>query len=79
MAWVELAALHAVVKIKEKIGKTVGRRRIKDSLAYALALQKSSQDMPGDRATRFPPVVFCFRSFEEAHASAMSFLTAPKG
>ena len=33
--------MHPVVNIDEKIGKTVGRRKIKDSLVYGLGLQKS--------------------------------------
>jgi hypothetical protein len=70
--------MHAVVNIEDNIGKSVGRRRIKDSLTYALALQKSSQDMLGDRAPRFPRGVFRFRTFEEADAWTMKFLTAPR-
>ena len=71
--------MHPVVNIEERIGKTVGRRRIKDSLSYALELQKSSQDMLGDRAPRFPKGVFRFRTFEEADAWTMKFLTARRG
>ena len=36
-----LSGMHPVVNIDEKIGKTVGRRKIKDSLVYGLGLQKS--------------------------------------
>jgi hypothetical protein len=70
--------MHPVVNIEEKIGKTVGRRRITDSLAFALALQKSSQDMLGDRAPRFPRGVFRFRTFEEADAWTMRCLMADR-
>jgi hypothetical protein len=33
--------MHPVVNFDEKIGKSVGRRRIKDSLEYAFGLQES--------------------------------------
>lgn len=71
--------MHSLVNTEEETGKTVGRRRIKDSLSYALDLHTSSQDMVGDRAPRFTKGVFRFRTFEEADAWTMKFLTAPRG
>ena len=69
--------MHPVVNIEEEIGKTVGRRRIKDSLEYGFGLQESlariREDVP---MPRFPKGVFKFRSFEEADAWTMRHLTA---
>ena len=68
-----------MVNIDEKIGKTVGRRRAGDPLLVA----------PGDKARkramqkagffpRFPKGVFKFRSFEEADAWTMRYITASR-
>ena len=71
--------MHPVVNIDEKIGKTVGRRRIKDSLIYGFGLQKSLARIREDAPfPRFPKGVFKFRSFEEADAWMMRYLTKPK-
>jgi len=69
--------MHSVVNIDEKIGKTVGRRRIKDSLEYGFGLQKSlARIREGAPIARFPKGVFKFRSFEEADEWTMRHLTA---
>lgn len=68
-----------MVNIDEKIGKTVGRRRIKDSLEYGFGLQKSLIRIRGDAPMpRFPKGVFKFHSFEEADAWTMRHLTAQR-
>ena len=72
--------MHPVVNIDEKIGKTVGRRRIKDSLEYGFGLQESLARIREDAPfPRFPKGVFKFRSFEEADAWTMRYLTKPRG
>lgn len=71
--------MHPVVNIDEKIGKTVGRRRIKDSLVYGFGLQESLARIREDAPfPRFPKGVFKFRSFEEADAWTMRYLTKPR-
>lgn len=68
-----------VVNIDEKIGKTVGRRKIADSLVYAFGLQKTLAQIREEAAfPRFPKGVFKFRSFEEADAWTMRYLTSPR-
>jgi hypothetical protein len=71
--------MHPVVNIDEPIGKTVGRRKINDSLVYGLGLQRSlariREDVP---FPRFPKGVFKFNSFEEADAWTMRYLTNPR-
>ena len=63
----------------EKIGKTVGRRKIKDSLVYGLGLQKSLARIREEAGfPRFPKGVFKFRSFEEADAWMMRYITASR-
>ena len=68
-----------MVNIDEKIGKTVGRRRIKDSLEYGFGLQellariRESAGFP-----RFPKGVFKFRSFEEADAWMIRYMRKPR-
>ena len=72
--------MHPVVNIDEKIGKTVGRRLITDSLEYGLGLQKSLARIREDAPfPRFPKGVFKFRSFEEADAWTMRYITASRG
>jgi hypothetical protein len=72
-------AMHPVVNIDEKIGKTVGRRKIKDSLVYGLGLQKSLAQIREEAGfPRFPRGVFKFRSFEEADAWMMRYMTKPR-
>jgi hypothetical protein len=71
--------MHPVVNIDEKIGKTVGRRKIKDSLVYGLGLQKSLPRIRKETGfPRFPKRVFKFRSFEEADAWMMRYITASR-
>jgi hypothetical protein len=71
--------MNPVVNIDEKIGKTVGRRRIKDSLEYGFGLQellariRESAGFP-----RFPKGVFKFRSFEEADAWMIRYMRKPR-
>ena len=68
--------MHPVVNIEDDIGKTVGRRRIKDSLEYGFGLQESLARIREDAPMpRFPKGVFKFRSFEEADAWTMRHLT----
>ena len=68
-----------MINIEEKIGKTVGRRVVKDGFALGMGLQKLVNQLnksfgnPG-----FPKGVFRFRSFEEADAWTMKYLTAKK-
>jgi len=68
--------MHPVVNIEEDIGKTVGRRRIEDSLEYGFGLQESlARIRENAPMPRFPKGVFKFRSFEEADAWTMRHLT----
>lgn len=71
-----LSGVHPVVNIDEKIGKTVGRRRVVDPMIVA----------PGDRARkremqkagffpRIPRGVFRFKTFEEADEWLMKAMT----
>lgn len=71
--------MQPAVNIEEHIGKTVGRRRIKDSLEYGLGLQRSLARIREESPfPRFPKGVFKFRSFEEADAWMMRYLTSPR-
>ena len=71
--------MHSVVNVEEEIGKTVGRRRIKDSLEYGFGLQESlARIRKGAPMPRFPKGVFKFRSFEEADAWTMRCITASR-
>ena len=71
--------MHPVVNIDGKTGKTVGRRRIKDSLEYGFGLQKSLARIREDAPMPcFPKGVFRLRSFEEADAWTMHYLTRPR-
>lgn len=71
--------VQPVINIEESIGKTVGGRRIKDSLEYGLGLQKSlASARDGSSFPRFPKGVFKFRSFEEADAWMLRYMTAPQ-
>ncbi len=68
-----------MVNIDEKIGKTVGRRRIKDSLEYGFGLQESLARIRESAGfPRFPKGVFKFRSFEEADAWTLRYITASR-
>lgn len=69
--------MHPVGNIEEKIGKTVGHRRIKGSLEYGFGLQESLARIREDAPMpRFPKGVFKLRSLEEADAWTMHHLTA---
>jgi hypothetical protein len=58
---------HPVINVEEKIGKTVGRRKLTDAFRYAMGLQKTvgelrkSLGVPG-----IPRGVYRFNSHEEA-------------
>lgn len=68
-----------VVNIDEKIGKSVGRRKIQDSFVHGPGLQKLLARLRGDVPfPAFPKGVFKFRSFEEADAWTMHCLTKPR-
>jgi hypothetical protein len=71
--------MHPVVNIEDDIGRTVGRRQIKDSLVYGLGLQKSLARIREEAPfPRFPKGVFKFRSFEEADAWTLRYITASR-
>ena len=71
--------VEAVTNIEENIGKTVGRRRIQDSLEFGFGLQRTlAQIQEGSPLARVPKGVFKFRSFQEADAWMMHHLTAPR-
>jgi hypothetical protein len=70
---------RTVINHDEFIGKTVGRRVVRDAMAYAAGLQRSAvaiTERPGLR--RVPRGVFRFHSHEEADAWMMHHLTRPK-
>ena len=68
-AWIYSVRHAPCGEYRRKIGKTVGRRKIKDSLVYGLGLQKSPARIREEAGfPRFPKGVFNFRSFEEADA-----------
>lgn len=70
---------HHVVNVEEKIGKTVGRRVVRDGFAYAMGMQKLAvQTQKRTGHPRFPRGVFRFDSFEEADAWTMKYLTAKR-
>lgn len=67
---------HPVVNVDEFIGKTVGRRVLRDGFQYAMGMQK----MAGQLQKTFggphhPKGVFRFNSFEEADAWTMNYMT----
>ena len=71
--------VEAVTNIEENIGKTVGRRRIQDSLEFGFGLQRTlAQIQEGSALRSVPKGVFKFRSFQEADAWMMHHLTAPR-
>jgi len=70
---------HHVVNVEEKIGKTVGRRVLRDGWEYAMGMQKvAGQLQKSFGAPRFPKGVYRFNSFEEADAWTMKYLTAKR-
>lgn len=68
---------HHVINVEEKIGKTVGRRVLKDGWSYAMRMQKmAGQLQKAFGRPRFPRGVFRFHSFEEADAWLMNHMVA---
>ena len=68
--------MNAIINLEEKIGKTVGRRVIKDSFKYGMALQKMGAELGRTFGhTRMPKGAFKFHSHEEADAWLMKYLT----
>jgi hypothetical protein len=67
---------HPVINVEESIGKTVGTRVLRDGFAYGMGMQKLAVEMQRTlQHPRFPKGVFRFRSFEEADAWTMKYLT----
>lgn len=65
--------MEPIINHDEFIGKTVGRRAApRDSLKYALGLQRVVNEFGG---LRVPRGVFRFRTYEEADAWLMGHLT----
>ncbi|MGI8437988.1 MAG: hypothetical protein ACR2NX_13990 [Chthoniobacterales bacterium] len=70
---------HHVINVEETIGKTVGRRVMKDGWRYAMGMQKLAVQLQKTVGTpRFPRGVYRFNSFEEADAWTMKYLTAKR-
>jgi hypothetical protein len=69
--------MKPAINFEEKIGKTVGRRRMPgDPFAYGMALQKNGIELSKSLGLRgIPRGVFRFRSHEEADAWLMKQLT----
>lgn len=68
--------MKPVVNIEEKIGKTVGRRVLRDGFKYGMGMQKLAGQMPKTfKHPRFPKGVFRFKTFEEADAWMMKYMT----
>jgi hypothetical protein len=65
------------VNLEERIGKTVGRRRLpRDSFEYGMQLQKTGAELSRTFCVmRIPKGVYRFRSHEEADAWMMRHLT----
>jgi hypothetical protein len=65
--------VEPIINLDDPVGKTVGRRRApKDSLSYALGLQRISNALS---PSRIPRGVYRFRSHEEADAWLMDHMT----
>ena len=68
--------MKPVINLEEKIGKTVGRRVLRDGFRYGMGLQKLAVDVQKTmQHPRFPKGVFRFKSFEDADAWEMKYLT----
>jgi hypothetical protein len=66
---------HPLINIEERIGKTVGRRVLRDGFAYGMGMQKLAGELAQTfKHPRFTRGVFKFKSFEEADAWAMKHL-----
>jgi hypothetical protein len=65
--------VEPIINLDDPVGKTVGRRKApRDSLSYALDLQRTLNQMA---PLRMPRGVYRFRSHEEADAWLMDHLT----
>jgi hypothetical protein len=68
--------MKPVINLEENIGKTVGRRVVRDAFNYGMGLQEFAVEMQRTLGhPRFPKGVFRFNSFEEADAWTMKYLT----
>ena len=68
--------MKPVINLEEKIGKTVGRRVLRDGFRYGMGMQKLAVELQKSFGhPRFPKGVFRFHSFEEADAWTMKYLT----
>ena len=71
--------MKPVVNLEEKIGKTVGRRVIRDAFEYGMGLQKFAAELQESFGRpRFPKGAYKFNSFEEADAWMTKFLSRKK-
>ncbi|MDP9292318.1 MAG: hypothetical protein M3O82_08140 [Verrucomicrobiota bacterium] len=67
---------HPVINVEETIGKTVGRRVIRDGFRYGMGMQRLAVQMQKTfGGPRFPKGVFRFQSFEDADAWMMKYMT----
>jgi len=73
--------MKPVINLEESIGKTVGRRTAPgDAFRYGMGLQKTGAQLARTLGyPRFPRGIFKFRSFEEADAWTMKYLTRKQG
>ena len=68
--------MNPVINLEEKIGKTVGRRVLRDGFRYGMGMQKLAVELQQTlRHPRFPKGAFRFNSFEEADAWTMKYQT----
>ena len=68
--------MKPVINLEERIGKTVGRRVVKDSFNYGMELQKTGAQLARTFGhARMPTGAFKFQSHEEADAWLMKYRT----
>ena len=68
--------MKPVINLEEKIGKTVGRRVLKDSFRYGMGLQKTGAQLARTFGhAPMPKGAFKFHSHEEADAWLMKYRT----
>ncbi|MEA3211198.1 MAG: hypothetical protein QOE70_4255 [Chthoniobacter sp.] len=68
--------MKPVINLEETIGKTVGRRVVRDGFRYGMGMQKLAVELQrAFRHPRFPKGVFRFHSFEEADVWTMKYMT----
>jgi hypothetical protein len=69
--------MKPIINLEEKIGKTVGRRKVpSDAFAYGMALQKTGVQLSKTFSLKgVPRGVYRFHSHEEADAWLMKQLT----